>query len=309
MMNDDEMHSCVRTTFREEQMKLIRNLIEVKINDEQLQKADFKDGIQVQIRSEKPFTVNAFWIVKIHDLHKEIEKDWRQMRDELWADRFLTEGANRSMYQTRQQIHHQTHDPVECDLKPPCEIDTSNMTTRPRDFYPLVIIVTCHEEEPSPQATDAAANIHIVHIKDSIVPIRSHVIKQYIKQFDGRILDVSQLYLEETSACIICFEEPDAETGLKLFCLLPCRHSPICSNCIKRIHECPKCRHPIASVFDINAPRADEQVAATSSGNQSGRGTIDPNLRHLYNDDNEGQRSDQRKSNGFFSSLKSMFGF
>lgn len=291
-------------------MKLIRNLIEVKIADEQLQAANFKDGLKVQVRSEKPFTVNAFWIVKIRDLHLEIEKDWRKMRDQLWADQFLLSSAQNKpcLYQTRQQVHHQTLELVNCDLKPPCEIDTSNMTTKPRDFYPLVIIVTCHEEEPSPQATDAAASIHIVHIKDEIVPIRSHVIKQYIKQFDGRILDVSQLYLEETSACIICFEEADPETSLKLFCLLPCRHSPICSSCLKRIHDCPKCRCPIASVFDINAPRAEDQVAGVASV----RSTIDPNLRHLYNDENEEQRTGsnhQRRSHGFLSSIKSMFGF
>lgn len=308
MMSDDEFVSCVRTSFREEQMKLIRNLIEVKITDEQLQAANFKDGLKVQVRSEKPFTVNAFWIVKIRDLHMEIEKDWRRMRDELWADKFLLNNGptKLSLFQTRQQIHHQTLETIECDLKPPCEIDTSNMTTKPRDFYPLVIIVTCHEEEPSPQAMDAAANIHIVHIKDDIVPIRSHVIKQYIKQFDGRILDVSQLYLEETSACIICFEEADPESNLKLYCLLPCRHSPICSSCLKRIHDCPKCRCPIASVFDINAPRADNHVAGVASE----RNTIDPSLRHLYNDENEqSSGSSQRRSHGFFSSIKSMFGF
>lgn len=301
---NDYLGSCVRTPLRVEQMQLVRNLIEVKISDEQLNAANFTDGIQIQVRCEKPFTVNAFWIVKIVAIHSEIAKDWKTMRDELWDNKFLAEGG-KSLYQNEPQINQQSNELTVCNIKPPKPVDTSNMKETPRDFYPLVIIVTCHEEEANPQATDAAANIHIVHIKDSIVPIKSHVIKQYTKQIDGKILDISQLYAEDTAACFICFEEANPDEALQLFCLLPCKHSPICSNCIKRIYECPKCRCPIASVFDINAPPA---VDPSASSGQSG---IDPNLRHLYNGNNDqtNNSSRARGQNGFINSIKSLFGF
>lgn len=301
---DDHFGSCVRPSYEVEQMQLVRNLIEVKISDQQLNAANFTDGIQIQVRSEKPFTVNAYWIVKIVDIHSEIGKDWKTMRDELWDNKFLSEGG-KSLYRNEPQINQQSNEQTLCNIKPPKPIDTSNMKETPRDFYPLVIIVTCHEEEANPQATDAAANIHIVHIKDSVVPIKSHVIKQYIKQVDGKILDISQLYVEDTAACFICFEEANPDEGLQLFCLLPCRHSPICSNCVKRIHECPKCRWPIAKVFDINAPLAD-RVLSTSS-EQPG---IDANLRHLYDNNEESSRSSRtREQKGILSSIKSLFGF
>lgn len=304
-MMTDQFISCVPNTIRIEQMRVIRNLIEVKISDEQLSKANFNEGISIQVRSEKPFTVNAYWIVKIRDIHLDIGKDWKTMRDELWDNKFLADN-NKSLCQNAPQIYQQSNEQVQCNIKPSTTIDTSNMNETPRDFYPLVIIVTCHEEEPNLQASDAAANIHIVHIKDSKVPIKSHVIKQYIKQIDGRILDISQLYAEDGSACFICFEEANEEEGIKLFCLLPCRHSPICSTCIPRIRDCPKCRCPIASVFDINAPTADSQQGR---GNNS---TIDPNLRHLYNDDNDDQGDQshaRRQGHGFIASIKSLFGF
>lgn len=302
-MMTDQFISCVPNTIRVDHMRIIRNLIEVKISDEQLNKANFTDGIQIQVRSEKPFTVNAYWIVKIRDIHLDIDKDWKTMRDELWDNKFLSDN-NKSLHRNRPQIYQQSNEQVVCDIKPSIPIDTSNMTETPRDFYPLVIIVTCHEEEPNPQASDAAANIHIVHIKDIIVPIKSHVIKQYIKQIDGRILDISQLYAEDGSACFICFEEANEEEDLKLFCLLPCRHSPICSNCIGRIRECPKCRCPIASVFDINAPAADCPTGGRDNS------TIDPNLRYLYNDENDDQGDQSRRQGkGIMSSIKSIFGF
>lgn len=300
-MMSDQFVSCVPSSIRVEQMQIIRNLIEVKISDEQLSSANFNDGLQIQVRSEKPFTVNAFWIVKINDLHLEIEKEWKTLRDELWEDRFLKDG-NKSLFQNRPQIYLQSNETVQCNIKPPTPIDTTGFTVTPRDFYPLVIFVTCHEEEPDPKATDAAASIHIIHIKDSIVNVRSHVIKQYMKQIDGKILDISQLYAEDSAACFICFEEADPDEQLQLFCLLPCRHSPICSVCIRRIRECPKCRCPIATVFDINAPPANEP---TLQSGEVGGGEIDPRIRHLY-DDNEARPTPRQ--GGFIASIKSLFG-
>lgn len=292
--------SCVPTTIKVEQMRLIKNLIEVKIMDDQLSGANFKDGLKINVTSEKPFIVNSYWIVKIVDIHKEIEKDWKTLHDELASGKFLCDNE-KSLYQNERKIYHTIREQLQCEIKPPQEIDTTKITTStPRDFYPLVIIVTCLEEDPNPFGSDAAANIHIVHIKDTIVPIKSHVIKQYIKQIDGRILDISQLYAEESAACFICFEEASEEEELKLFCLLPCRHSPICSNCIGRIRECPKCRCPIASVFDVNAPQSD--IPAT----QQARPTIDPSLSHLYDDPNN--QTTRRRHGGFLSSIKSLFG-
>lgn len=298
-MMGDQYVSCVPNTIQVQQMQVIRNLIEVKIQDEHLQSADFEQGVRVQVRSEKPFTLNAYWIVKINDLHSGIDKDWQKLRDELWDNTFLDNGQ--CLYKNNPQIYQQSNEQVECVVKPPKPIDTTSLNVLPRDFYPLVVIVTCHEEEPNPQAKDAAANIHLIHIKDTVVPIKTHVIKQYIKQIDGRILDVSPLFVEETAACIICFEEASVEDNLQLFCLLPCRHSPICSNCIKRIRDCPKCRCPIASVFDVNSAQPD---TSTPSANDA---AIDPSVRHLYDDANEGAQRNRNRG-GILNSFKSLFG-
>lgn len=295
----DQVGSCVFNTVQVDHVKLVKKLLEVKISDEDLKAANFSDGIEIQVIGAKPFTVNAYWVVKIQDMHKEIEQDWLTMRDKLWDSKFLVGQNKPSLYQNKPQIYQETNETVKCRVKPPKPIDTSEMNVMPRDFYPLVIIVTCHEEEPNHAADDIAANIQVIHIKDEIVPIKSHIIKQYTKQIDGKILDISQLFVEDTFACIICFEEANQDDGLKLYCLLPCRHSPICSDCIRRIRECPKCRCVIASIFDINTPATTSQ----NSTNQEGSG-IDPKLSYLYD---HGQNESRRKS-GFIASLKSMFG-
>lgn len=301
------MGSCVQSTIRVEHMQVIRNQIEVKITDEQLSAANFEHGLTIEVRSEKPFSVNAYWIVKIRDIFAEIEKEWSIMLDELHNDRFL-KSPEKSLVQSVTQNYEKSSDqPVQCQLKPPQPIDTSTMTATPRDFYPLVVIVSCHDEQATtttitttdPSGRNPTANINVIHIKDTIVPIKSHIMKKYLKQSDGRILDISQsIYLEDTAACFICFEEADPEERLSLLCLLPCRHSPICSNCIARIRECPKCRCPIASVFDINAP-----TSTPGSAQPAANSTIDPSLRHLYDGANN-----SRSRSGLLSSIKSMFG-
>lgn len=256
-MWQEQISSCTVNPIQVTNVQLVRKLLEVKIPDDSIKNANMKDGLDIEIIGSKPFIVNAYWVVKVQDLHKEIEKDWLIMRQLLTNGQFLA-GSNTHkacLSTSEPQLFDKLNESLMVKLKPPKPIDTSTMTVTPRDFYPIVVIVSCNEEEDSDvRANDIAANIHIIHIKDDIVPIRNHVIKNYTKQVDGSILDISQLYPEESLACMICYEDADIEQGIRLFCLLPCRHSPVCSNCIRRIRECPKCRNFIQTVFDINAP-------------------------------------------------------
>lgn len=291
----EQMSSSNITPIRETNFHIVRKLLEVKIPDEELYKASLIDGLNIQVTSAKPFTVTSFWIVKINDIHGEIEKDWIIMRDLLWRENFLArqdEDPNKPcLYRNEPQIFHQTNEVVDVEIKPPEPIDISHMPL-PRDFYPLVVIVTCHEEEAERNANDVAANIHLIHIRDDIVPVKSHVIKNYTKQVDGKILDISRVYTEETQACMICYEETDPSIGLRLLCLLPCRHGPICSICIKRIRECPKCRTFISSVFDIMGTANQPQTAQSSTGQVD---TDDPRGRN------------KPEQSGFIASVKNFF--
>lgn len=296
-MWQEQISSCVVNPIPVNQIHMVRKLLEVKILDEKLQTASLSDGLEIQVKSAKPFTVNSFWIVKIQDIHHEIERDWKTMRDLLWDGKFLHRSQVHNdppcVDRNEPQIFPQTNEVVNVKICPTKPIDISCMPV-PRDFYPLVVIVFCHEEEADLAANDVAANIHLIHIKDDVVPIKSHVIKNYTKQIDGKILDISQLYADDTQVCMICFEDANGEEGLRLFCLLPCRHSPICSTCIRRIRDCPKCRSPIASIFDINAP------------------PMPPPATAITNTPNETNPSDEARdrgprNNGLFSSIRNFF--
>lgn len=157
----------------------------------------------------------SHWKVKINDIYADLQMDWKSMRDSIWNKEFLTD--QKSLYQNEPQIFYECNQDVECCVKPPQTIDTNKMGGLPRDFYPLVIFVTCFEEEPDPHGTDAVANIQVIHIKDTIVPMRSHVIKQLSKQVDGKIIDISKVFAQDTESCMICCEESKSS----LFCMLP----------------------------------------------------------------------------------------
>lgn len=294
-MWQEQISSCSVNPIRETNFQIVRKLLQVKIPDEELYKANLKDGLNIQVTATKPFTVNTFWIVKIQEIHREIEKDWVTMRDLLWQEKFLADREGNfskpCLYRNEPQIFHQTNELVNVKIQPPELIDLSNRPL-PRDFYPLVVIVTCHEEEPERNANDVAANIHLIHIKDDVVQANSHVIKNYTKQVDGKILDISRVYTEETHACMICYEEADPAVGLRLLCLLPCRHGPICSVCITRIRECPKCRTFISSVFDIMGTANQTQPGQTSSS---------------QNDSDDPRGRNKPRQSGFMASIKNFF--
>lgn len=295
-MWQEQISSCTIDPIRETNFEIVRKLLQVKIPDEELYNANLVDGLSIQVTATKPFTVNSFWIVKIQDIHREIEKDWITMRDLLWQEKFLADQDGNPdkpcLDRNEPQIFHQTNEVVTVKIQPPGPIDITNMPL-PRDFYPLVVIVTCHEEEPERDANDVAANIHLIHIKDSVVPVKSHVIKNYTKQVDGKILDISRVYTEETQACMICFEDADPSIRVRLLCLLPCRHGPICSTCIQRIRECPKCRTFISSVFDIMGT-ANQTPVGQNSGDQA--------------DSDEARRRSKPVQSRFMASIKNFFG-
>lgn len=277
----------VRPQILEERMHLVEDLLKVTIPKEYLTTATINSGVNIKVCSTKPFMVSAFWIVKIDELHIDLQNyPWIQLRDALWDNKFLSDN-DKARYISQPVIHlcKGSNEESEINVKPPVEIDISKYDKLPRSFYPLVIIVSLHEKDFNPTKSEAVASIFLLHFKDTIVPTSSHVIKQYTKIADGRVLDVSKLFIEDERSCMICYESPNVEP---LYCLLPCRHSSICHECIRRLTECPKCRHPIRSVFDLNAPLASSQqapgVAVASPGPGFG---IDPSVRHLYDDARE----------------------
>lgn len=133
-----------------------------------------------------------------------------------------------------------------------------------------------NDEECSEQ--DPVGLISLVHLPDQYCQSPATIIGQYLKCFDNRVLNLKvsffsftfdrfvALYfdrqpvysserdtsIEDTEAekaesgnadCVVCWSLPASHV------LLPCRHACICSNCFKRVENCPVCRTRIVSYF------------------------------------------------------------
>ncbi|XP_059048024.1 cell growth regulator with RING finger domain protein 1-like [Achroia grisella] len=142
----------------------------------------------------------------------------------------------------------------------------------PRNCYPLVVILARDQRDTGElRPDDTVALVSVVHIRDDQCPLPSGVIAQYLKQANGHLSCLKQLYVsgdavseaeyegadgvgedaEGVSAgplealCCVCAARPLSRA------LLPCRHACLCARCFPKLDKCPICRSVITSYFCI----------------------------------------------------------
>ncbi|CAH1981179.1 unnamed protein product, partial [Acanthoscelides obtectus] len=157
------------------------------------------------------------------------------------------------------------------------------------------------------------ALINVVHIKDKVCTLPTSILAQYLKQANGQLSCLKQLYLatgnpggyeegqiplavaepveggpSSVEPTLVCRTNEDStfwNTSGEQLCvvcqyfplsraLLPCRHTCICASCFDKLDRCPMCRGPIKSYFCI---RGEEYMPKASSQSQR-----TPLFRWLY---------------------------
>ncbi|KAF2904283.1 hypothetical protein ILUMI_01886, partial [Ignelater luminosus] len=73
---------------------------------------------------------------------------------------------------------------------PPLELGTP-----PRGYYPLVIILVRVDSEEHVHPDETVSLINVVHIKDSVCTLPTSILAQYLKQANGQLSCLKQLYL------------------------------------------------------------------------------------------------------------------
>ncbi|CAH2044641.1 unnamed protein product, partial [Iphiclides podalirius] len=147
----------------------------------------------------------------------------------------------------------------------------------PRSRYPLVVVLARDQRDTADlRPDDTVALVSVVHIRDEQCPLPSGIIAQYLKQANGHLSCLKQLYVsgeaESVGAmgpvgvggvggvggvealCCVCAAAPLSRA------LLPCRHACLCARCLPKLDKCPMCRSAISSYFSIRSeeePRAN----------------------------------------------------
>ncbi|XP_063831222.1 cell growth regulator with RING finger domain protein 1-like [Ostrinia nubilalis] len=130
----------------------------------------------------------------------------------------------------------------------------------PRACYPLVVILARDQRDTGDlRPDDTVALVSVVHIRDDQCPLPSGIIAQYLKQANGHLSCLKQLYVSGDACgeaegyaedahgalCCVCASRPLSRA------LLPCRHACLCARCFPKLDKCPICRSAITSYFCI----------------------------------------------------------
>ncbi|XP_025833459.1 cell growth regulator with RING finger domain protein 1 isoform X2 [Agrilus planipennis] len=267
-------------------------------------------GVLCLISSQVRYKMLVYWGVNIRELHINLWRPWTTLREELSKNVFLN-----GHYQ---QVGFSSTDPHADEVLTLSLPDTQlDLGTPPRLCYPLVIFLIRVEDSGAIHPDETVSLINVVHIRDSVCTLPTSVLAQYLKQANGQLSCLKQLYLAtgnpgnyEDSQIPLAVAEPvggghpDA-MGRTLLCptrddtaiwntsgeqlcvvcqyfplsraLLPCRHTCICASCFDRLDRCPMCRGPIKSYFCI---RGEEYMPIEA---EIKNGTQDPVHGPLYN--------------------------
>ncbi|XP_032521204.1 cell growth regulator with RING finger domain protein 1-like isoform X2 [Danaus plexippus] len=187
----------------------------------------------------------SWWGAPVRDLHQTL---WGTL-PEILASKHLDFTKN------------PPHD--EQDVK--LSADPLQLGPPPRTRYPLVVILARDQRDTTElRPDDTVALITVVHIRDEQCPLPSGIIAQYLKQANGHLSCLKQLYVSgevgdvggdvspescggfgREALCCVCASAPLSRA------LLPCRHACLCARCLPKLDKCPICRSPISSYFCI----------------------------------------------------------
>ncbi|CAH2241703.1 cell growth regulator with RING finger domain protein 1-like [Pararge aegeria] len=188
----------------------------------------------------------SWWGAPVGDLHQTL---WGTLPEIL---------ASRHLNFTRSN----SHDEKELKLSS----EPLQLGPPPRTCYPLVVILARDQRDTAElRPDDTVALISVVHIQDEQCRLPSGIIAQYLKQANGHLSCLKQLYVtgeagepcdtgEMSEAggyargealCCVCASAPLSRA------LLPCRHACLCARCLPKLDKCPICRSVITSYFCI----------------------------------------------------------
>lgn len=243
------------------------------------------EEIKINIASQVKYSVQGFWGVSIRDLHMFLWKPWSEIRNQAYeADNAIlaSQYYHQIAIDRRDQEPHGEQQITLQSPKPPMVLGAP-----PRLVYPLVLFLIRDKNSKSTHPDETVVLVNVIHLRDPVCPLPTSILAQYLKQANGQLSCLKQLYLAagesatedittstqssslslaEPVACagsagpLLCSDGPQPEQ-VCIVChyfplsraLLPCRHTCICAICFAKLNRCPMCRAPITSYFCIRA--------------------------------------------------------
>ncbi|KAL0275839.1 UNVERIFIED_CONTAM: hypothetical protein PYX00_003568 [Menopon gallinae] len=221
--------------------------------------------INFSITSQITYTIRVFWGVSVRELHMFLWKPWSMIQKSVDSGDMLNGFYQLRGLEMTSEPHKEKAIISLTFPEPPLDLGTP-----PRLRYPLVIFIIRNDSQVSVHPYETVALINVVHIKDSVCTLPTSILSQYLKQANGRLCCLKQLYVatgnsvsaEDAAAdcdrddvsvwavageqlCVVCQYYPVSRA------LMPCRHTCVCSVCFDKLDRCPMCRSPFSSYFTV----------------------------------------------------------
>ncbi|GBP24431.1 Cell growth regulator with RING finger domain protein 1 [Eumeta japonica] len=201
--------------------------------------------VECIVSAKVNYFCGSWWGAPVRDLHHAL---WGSLQDLLTARPCYRSGPH------EERIIH-----LGIDQPPP-------LGAPPRTCYPLVVVLARDLKQTDDlRPDDTVALVTVVHIRDEQCPLPTGILAQYLKQANGQLSCLKQLYVsgecpedeendeaagtdeygEPAALCCVCTARPLSRA------LLPCRHACLCSACLPKLDKCPICRCIIHSYFSI----------------------------------------------------------
>ncbi|XP_039282160.1 cell growth regulator with RING finger domain protein 1 isoform X2 [Nilaparvata lugens] len=271
------------------QMKMMKVHIPFTFKLQETSKSSYSE-VQYTVSSQAAYTLQAFWGVSIRELHLFLWRPWSVINAAVQHDMLLKGHYQQKGACIRETSHGEKL--MRMSLPDPA----LDLGTPPRLCYPLVIFLI--RDNPSTLHPDeTVALINVVHIKDAVCTLPTSILAQYLKQANGQLSCLKQLYLATGNPLSYEDELPSprgasnallldsmtwnnsaaaAATAVEQLCvvcqyfplsraLLPCRHTCICASCFGKLDTCPMCRSPIKSYFCIRSEEYLPEAASNSA--------------------------------------------
>ncbi|XP_046402432.1 cell growth regulator with RING finger domain protein 1-like isoform X1 [Ischnura elegans] len=147
--------------------------------------------LQCTVSSQVPYTLQAYWGVSIRELHLFLWRPWSAMRSAVQQGLLLHGHHQQKGAVFLKQPH--GDELFTLFLPRPSDLD---LGTPPRLCYPLVIFLVRNDQPTLDLHPDeTVALINVVHIKDSVCTLPTSILAQYLKQANGQLSCLKQLYL------------------------------------------------------------------------------------------------------------------
>ncbi|KAL7294658.1 cell growth regulator with RING finger domain protein 1-like isoform X2 [Trichogramma pretiosum] len=198
------------------QMKMMKVHIPFTFKLHESLKSTYSE-VECEVSSQVEYSLQAVWGVSIRELHLALWQPWSTLRDAA-NNGTLLQGHAQYYSQPKSRSKHK-EERLTLSLPGPA----LELGTPPRLCYPLVIFLT-RTDTKDLHPDETVALVNVVHIKDGVCTLPTSVLAQYLKQANGQLSCLKQLYLATGNSTN--YDEAGVSTGIGPLALAePCPSS------------------------------------------------------------------------------------